>query len=189
MDSQLAPERGPLLDVIDLLLILPVAASQSLVVFVVSVLIFVIRRWPRMCAGFLQLVGVRVVRPWHCKVLPGAAAYLEAESVKNNESVILPDPAPPTADQQTDRADRPSVSADNLEVPRLQLDRTKVAIIEVLVYNGWQVGEIRSALKGDNGTISAEVEAAKKRLGIVDEPRHLRVKDEKGERLIPMEAP
>lgn len=87
--------------------------------------------------------------------------------------VVMSRPAPPAPAQTTDRqADRPSVSADDLEVGRLQLDRTKVAVIEVMVYNGWQVGEIRAVIKGDNGAIGAEVEAAKKRLGIdTPEPR------------------
>lgn len=72
---------------------------------------------------------------------------------------------------------------------RLEVDRTRVAIIELMVYSGWATGEIRAIIKGDNGAIGIEVEAAKKRLGIVDEPRQLKVRDEKGERLIPMEAP
>ena len=70
-------------------------------------------------------------------------------------------------------------------MPRLQLDRTKTAIIEVLVYNGWRVGDIRAALKGDNGAIGAEVDAARKKLGIFPQERTLRVRDIHGERVIP----
>lgn len=119
-------------------------------------------------------------------------------SVRDYRPVMQPAPLPvlimsrekpqTAADQQTDRADRPSVSADSLEVPRLQLDKTKTAIIELLVYNGWQAGEIRSVLKGDNGVIGTEVEAARKRLGIDLPERTLKVRDEKGERVISMTA-
>lgn len=85
----------------------------------------------------------------------------------NNSEPVMSRPAPPAQVQTTDRqADRPSVSVDSLELPRLRLDRTKQAIIEVMVYNGWQVGEIRAVIKGDNGAIGAEIEAAKKKLGI-----------------------
>jgi len=97
---------------------------------------------------------------------------------------MSPPPIVKFADRQTDRADRPSVSEDNLDVPRLRLDKTKATIIEVLVYNGWQVGEIRAVIKGDNGVIGVEAEAARKRLGIDPPPRELRVRDEKGERVI-----
>ncbi|SRR5258706_15252146 len=106
------------------------------------------------------------------------------ESVNRSDAVTSSDPAPASA-QTTDRpADRPSVSADNLEVGRLQLDRTKTAVIEVMVYNGWSVGEIRAVIKGDNGAIGVEVEAARQRLGIDPPDRTLHVRDEKGGRVI-----
>jgi len=111
----------------------------------------------------------------------------EQKSVKHSvrsEPIMSPPPIVKFADRQTDRADRPSVSEDNLDVPRLRLDKTKATIIEVLVYNGWQVGEIRAVIKGDNGVIGVEAEAARKRLGIDPPPRELRVRDEKGERVI-----
>jgi hypothetical protein len=67
-------------------------------------------------------------------------------------------------------------------------DRTKTALIELLVYSGWEVGQIRVVLKGDNGALGAEIEAARQRLGISTEPRQLRVRDDQGERLIAMEV-
>lgn len=88
--------------------------------------------------------------------------------------------------KQTDEADGPSVSAGSLRVPRLQLDRTKTAVIEVMVYNGWNVAEIRAVLKGENAAIGAEVEAARTRLDIDPPERTLRVRDEAGERVISM---
>lgn len=107
------------------------------------------------------------------------------EGVKSSDVVMWSAPVSVVADEQTDEADRPSVSEDNLEVPRLRLDRTKTTIIDVLVYNGWQTGEIRAALKGDNGVIGTEVEAARKRLGIDMPERTLRVRDGNRERVIP----
>lgn len=73
-----------------------------------------------------------------------------------------PPPAPP-ADRQTDRlADAlllaqttPTTAADALRV-----DRTRTALIAVLVDSGWSVSEIRAVVKGDNTAISAEVAAA-----------------------------
>lgn len=107
-------------------------------------------------------------------------------NVNTSEAVTsIQEPAQKQTDQ-TDRADRPSVSADTLRVPRLQLDRTKTAVIEVLVYNGWGVGEIRAVLKGDNGATGIEVEAARQRLGIEPPERTLRVRDESGQRVISM---
>jgi hypothetical protein len=86
-------------------------------------------------------------------------------------------------DQQTDQ-----VSEADQWLDRLELDRTKTAVIELLVYSGWEVGQIRNVIKGDNGAIGGEIDAARRRMGIVDAPRELRVRDAKGERIIPMEA-
>jgi hypothetical protein len=88
-------------------------------------------------------------------------------------------------DRQTDL-----VSVGDEWMDRIEVDRTKTAIIELLVYSGWDVGQIRSVVKGDNGAIGLEVEAAKQRLGMSpDPPRMLRVNDNgSGERLIPMEV-
>jgi len=107
-------------------------------------------------------------------------------SVNRSQDVQQPDPHADRQTDQTDNADRPSVSAGLLRVPRLQLDRTKTAVIEVLVYNGWGVGEIRAVLKGDSNAFGAEVEAARLRLGIDPPARELRVRDEKGARVISM---
>lgn len=90
-------------------------------------------------------------------------------------------------DAQTDRQ-TDLVSEADLWLDRIERDRTKTALIELLVYSGWDVGQIRGVVKGDNGAIGLEVEAARKRLGIIVEPRQLRVRDDQGERLIPMDA-
>jgi hypothetical protein len=90
------------------------------------------------------------------------------------------------ADWQTDRQTDEVSEADRW-LDRLEVDRTKTALIELMVYSGWQVGEIRAVIKGDNGAIGAEVAAARERLGLgEDPPRMLQVRDAAGERLIPM---
>lgn len=109
------------------------------------------------------------------------------DRVKHSQVVISPADDQTVADAQTDRQTDLVSEADQW-LDRIELDRTKTALIELLVYTGWDVGQIRSVIKGDNGAIGTEVEAARKRLGIVVEPRLLRVRDEQGERLIPMDA-
>jgi hypothetical protein len=90
-------------------------------------------------------------------------------------------------DEQTDRQ-TDQVSEADLWLDRIEVDRTKTALIELLVYTGWDVGQIRGVLKGDNGALGTEIEAARQRLGISAEPRQLRVRDDQGERLIAMEV-
>lgn len=90
------------------------------------------------------------------------------------------------ADERTDGTDEPRVSAVDPFFDRLQLDRTKTVVIEILVYSGWTTGEIRSILKGENAAIGAEVEAARQRLGIAAPERTLRVRDGRSERVIPL---
>lgn len=65
-------------------------------------------------------------------------------------------------DRQTDRqtAADPRQTADNEAVAALQIDRTRKAVIAVLVDSGWKVSEIRAVLKGDNTAISAEIAEA-----------------------------
>lgn len=110
------------------------------------------------------------------------------QGVNHSQAVMSPAPSQTTPDQQTD-SQTDHVSAADQWLDRIEVDRTRTAIIELMVYSGWATGEIRSILKGDNNVLGPEIEAAKKKLGIVDEPRQLRVRDEKGERLIPMEVP
>lgn len=105
--------------------------------------------------------------------------------VNRSETVMLPAPAQTGQTGQTD-TQTDHVSEADRWLDRLEVDRTKTALIELLVYSGWEVGQIRNVVKGDNGAIGVEVEAAKIRLGIALPPRELRVRDEHGERLIPM---
>lgn len=75
------------------------------------------------------------------------------------------------SDAQTGRQTKQTAQTDaDLWVERLQLDRTKTTVIELLVYSGWDVGEIRAVLKGDSGTLGTEIKAARQRLDREDSP-------------------
>lgn len=91
-------------------------------------------------------------------------------------------------DRQTDQTDRQTdlESVADQWLDRLEVDKTRATLIELLVYSGWQTAEVRAVIKGDNGTIGTEVEAAKQRLGITDPPRMLVVREGSDERVIPM---
>lgn len=90
-----------------------------------------------------------------------------------------------TQTDQTDEADQ-AVSDADLWLDRMELDRTRTAVIELMVYTGWSTSQVRAVLKGDSGVIGVEVEAARQKLGITAPDRMLRVRDEKGERVIPL---
>ena len=91
--------------------------------------------------------------------------YLVVRVVHHSQVVMSPELPQTSRQTQTDRQ-TDEASTPDPRIERLQLDRTKTALIEVLVYSGWDVSDIRSAVKGDNGAIGAEVDAARKRLGI-----------------------
>lgn len=71
---------------------------------------------------------------------------------------------------QTDETDETDerVSVPSAPVPRLQLDKTRAAVIELLLTAGWTVADFRreNILRGDNTAISAELDAARARLGL-----------------------
>jgi hypothetical protein len=62
----------------------------------------------------------------------------------------------------------PAPTGDPLR--RLRSDRSRAAVVEVLVQAGWDVGAIRAVLKGDNGAIGAETQAARAALGSAAPP-------------------
>jgi hypothetical protein len=95
--------------------------------------------------------------------------------------VMSPEPVRQPQTAQTDR--QTSVSVADQWLDRLEVDRTRAALIELLVYSDWSLSEIRSIIKGDNGTIGAEVEAARQRLA--KPPRLMHVNNE---RYIPLDV-
>lgn len=90
-------------------------------------------------------------------------------------------PQPQTAQTtKTDRPDSPSAAQEEPEAPRNLTERAipagdRGALVEALVSNDWGVGQIRGVLKGDNGVISAEVAAARERLGLPAAPRTITI--------------
>lgn len=49
-------------------------------------------------------------------------------------------------------------------IARLRVDRTRAAVVAIMVDSGWKVEEIRAVVKGQNSDISEEVQAARERL-------------------------
>jgi hypothetical protein len=84
---------------------------------------------------------------------------------------------------QTDQTDQQTDPVFPLTdaAKRVQLDRTRTAVVELLVLADWNVGQIRGLLKGDSGAIGAEVAAARERLGLAPPaPATLRVRENGG---------
>lgn len=108
-------------------------------------------------------------------------------SVNHSQAVMSPPIATPQADKPDRPTDRPSVCADDQRTPRWELDRTRTAIMEELLYSGWTIADFRreGIFRGDNDKIGGEVAAIRARLGLTEEGRVLKVRDEKGERVIP----
>lgn len=74
------------------------------------------------------------------------------------------------------------------ETRRLALDKTRAAVLEELLTCGWTITDLRreNILRGDSTTIGHEVAEVRKRLGLSDPDRTLKIRDEKGERVIPV---
>lgn len=128
-------------------------------------------------------------RQWWSVVAPIGAAVFQHFVVfrwhgvnrYQDDSDDYVEPAPQTTQTDHRQTDRQPVSTPSESPSRLQLDRTRTAVIEELLTHGWNVGEIRSVVKGDNGTIGAEIDAARQRLGIDVEPRTIPVKERGGD--------
>ena len=112
--------------------------------------------------GVIAIVYARVVIP-----------LLEAFGVRAPLAGAFYDkqPAQTTQTDRTDRPDSPSAAVETPEAPRNLTERAippgdRGALVEALVTSEWGVGQIRGVLKGDNGVISAEIAAARERLGL-----------------------
>lgn len=109
-------------------------------------------------------------------------------------------PAPPPAVNLTEVAERPNERTNEPTVPartalvdaaeRLQLDRTRAAIVGALVAAGWKTTDIRDVLRGTAADIGAEAQAAREALDArharETPPRTITVRDHRGERAITM---
>jgi hypothetical protein len=101
------------------------------------------------------------------------------------------------ADGQTDKADsalQSGLSELHKAADYLRVDHNRIALVRVLVEAGWNVGDIRNAVKGDNGTIGEEIRIVQATRGEPlaeappPEPKVLRIRDDQGERIVPMEG-
>lgn len=98
----------------------------------------------------------------------------------------LPSPPPDSADLSTVSPDRyvePGVVCSDVTdgqtdgrrsvavieaIASRQLDRTRSALIDECLTQGWQVDELRGLLRGSNDALSAEIAAARQRLGLAE---------------------
>lgn len=118
-------------------------------------------------AGFLWFYIVRPILEDYGIIAPRAVSYYQVD-----------DPATVRVmsrqEEQTVKQTKQTAQTDaDLWMGRVQVDRTKTALIELLVYSGWNVGEIRALLKGDSGVLGQEIDSARKRLGITPPAPHI----------------
>lgn len=85
------------------------------------------------------------------------------------------------ADEAADEA-ADEVSALFEAARRLQVDRTRPAIIDTLLLAGWEPGAVRGAVRGDNNVVQAEINAARVRLGLKEPGRVIPMRDSNGTR-------
>ena len=91
-------------------------------------------------------------------------------------------PAARTNADEDGRTDGRPVSAADAWLDRFEVDRTKTAAIELMVYSGWTVAQIRAVIKGENAALGAEIDAARQRLGIAPEqPRAIPLRPRTGD--------
>jgi len=121
--------------------------------------------------GFLWFYVARPILEDFGLIEPRAVSYYQ---VDNPASVrVMSRTEERTAQtNQTNGANERTTEAD-LWIDRIQVDRTKTALIELLVYNEWTVTEIRSVLKGESATLGQEIDAARKRLGVEPPVAHI----------------
>lgn len=117
---------------------------------------------------YVALCAIFGVEPTPARAAPRAElSRLSARDTGDADAEVWETAADAQTDRQTDH-----VSAHPLGCARLQLDRTRAAAIEALLYNGWRVTDLRreGLLRGDNAAVGAEVEAARVRLGLAPPP-------------------
>lgn len=137
-------------------------------------------------AGFLWFWIVRpILEDWGV-IGPYVPPRYDAETKRIVNTLPAAEPAAahdmstPAARTNADGADEETdgrVSAPNPWMERLQVDRTRAAVIELMVYSGWRVEQIRTVIKGENASIGAEIDAARQRLGIPEAPRIIAVSE------------
>lgn len=104
---------------------------------------------------------------------PAPWAYVEDE------------PAEPIVEQRDAASVRPSAPSALVELALLDIGdrRDRSAALTLLVALGWTTAEIRSVVKGENAAIGADVDAARRRLGVEAPQRFVTIQGGKGGRV------
>lgn len=100
----------------------------------------------------------------------GRLADLRGETLDTNDDALCHD-TPQTTPDDTDRQTADRSTALSRTEQLLRLDRTRTGVVKALLLNGWTPTQIRPLLRGDNNTISQEIEQAKSDLGGADDPQ------------------
>jgi len=142
-------------------------------------------------AGFLWFWIVRpILEDWGV-IGPYVPPRYDAETKRIVSNLPAAEPAAahdmstPAARTNADGADEETdgrVSVADQWLDRFEVDRTKTAAIELMVYSGWTVAQIRAVIKGENAALGAEIDAARQRLGIAPEqPRAIPLRPRTGD--------
>lgn len=142
-------------------------------------------------AGFLWFWIVRpILEDWGV-IGPYVPPRYDAETKRIVNTLPAAEPAAahdmstPAARTNADGADEETdgrVSVADQWLDRFEVDRTKTAAIELMVYSGWTVAQIRAVIKGENAALGAEIDAARQRLGIAPEqPRAIPLRPRTGD--------
>ena len=115
--------------------------------------------WARVVAPMLHAFGGR---HWSLDIL-----HAEPDNQAPQRDYVQPDaPQEPQTGRQTQTdglSDAPHwLQMDGSDIRQLNIPPgSRALLIEALVVAGWSVGQIRAAIKGDNGIIGEEVAAAR----------------------------
>lgn len=153
-------------------LFLQQAFQTAIIIFAVQY--FARRAWRRYGLPTLPIAA------W-VRALVSSVSAMAANLVDNIQEVPNSTERAEPANERTNEPTRTPRTALHQAAERLQLDRTRPAVIAVLVAAGWKTTDIRDVLKGTAADIGQEVRAAQE---AEPPPRTLRVKDETGERVI-----
>lgn len=136
---------------------------------------FLVRRyWRRFGLPTLPIVA------WVRALVSSVSALIQSVPI----GTLAPPNSTERAEPANERTNEPARSPRTAlyqAADRLPLDRTRPAVIAVLVAAGWKTTDIRSLIKGTMEEVGQEVRAAQE---AEPPPRTLRVKDETGERVI-----
>lgn len=128
--------------------------------------------------GCLYLAYERVIIPICDAMRPGVGE--DVSTVSDSAYVAHDEESPETMHRDHGLSGLSALSeTQRAALLAITVDRSRPALIGALVAAEWKTGEIRAVLKGDNGAIGVEVDAARARLGIAEMPRYVTVNNGK----------